>query len=227
MSEWWESLSLLQKVFAYMALPATFVLIIQTILVLFGLGDHGMDTDHGFDGHGVHLGHGAHIGHGALDHGGHDGANDHDGLALFSIRGIVAFFAVGGWAGIVAAGLKFPAVLAVAAFLVCGAVALYAVALIFKLATKLQAAGNLSLDNAVGKTATVYITIPGSRKGIGKVTVTFQGRFSECDAVSDAGADLKTGEQVEVVGLADENTLVVSPVSENKNNQTEVEKWTQ
>jgi hypothetical protein len=226
MSEWWESLSILQKIFAYVALPATFVLIIQTVLVLFGLGDHDLDAGHGFDAHGFH---GGDAGHGIIgshaDHAGHGGPGDDSGLALFSIRGIVAFFAVGGWAGIVAAGLSILPILCVAIAIVCGAVALYAVAWIFHIASKLQSAGNLSLVNAVGKEATVYITVPGARRGLGKVTLTFQGRFAECDAVSDTPADLKTGTAVAVVGLMDENTLIVSPVSEHTEiNQVEVEK---
>ncbi len=229
MSQWWAALTALQRVFACVALPATFVLVIQTVMVLFGLGDHDMDDvggagidsgsaldgvhDGGFDVHDAH-----HV---------HDGGQDGhgDGLALFSVRGIVAFFAVGGWAGIVTAGMRIPAVLAVLIAWACGSAALYGIALLFRFASRLQSAGNMSLHNAVGKTASVYITIPGGRRGTGKVTLTFQGRFTECDAVTDAPIDLKTGTAVDVVDLADENTLLVAPVTATETKSDEVEEW--
>ena len=219
MSGWWESLTALQRVFACIALPATFILIIQTIMVLVGLGGHDADTG-GFDAGVAHDGFG--------DHDGHDGS---DGLALFSIRGIVAFFTVGGWAGVVAAGMLASPFITVSIALVCGAVALYGIALLFKMTARLQSSGNMTLDNAVGKTAKVYITIPGSGKGFGKITVTFQERFAECDAVTESPDDLKTGTLVIVVGLADENTLIVAPISVNpekhEKNNVEEETWKQ
>ncbi len=253
MAVWWESLSALQRVFACFALPATFVLIIQTVLVLFGIGDHGSDAggmhdggihdggmhDGGMDIGGMHDGgiHGGGMHDGGMDIGGiHGGGADasgagpgdthgggyhgdgaSSGLALLSIRGIMAFFTVGGWAGIVVAGIVRSAFLSVTAALVAGAAALYGVALLFKWASRLQSAGNVSLKYAVGKTAKVYIAIPGGKKGFGKVLLTFQGRFTECDAVSDTDAVLKAGQLVRVIGLADEDTLVVAPLDEEKN----------
>lgn len=242
MTVWWESLSMLQRVFACFALPATLILVIQTILLLFGIGDHGADTG-GLDGAGMHVD-GLHVGGadasgfdaagidasgfdasgfdasgadaGGTDvgHGFHDGSSD--GLAPLSIRGIVAFFTVGGWAGIVMAGLVASPILAVIVAMIAGTVALYGVALLMKWASALQSAGNVSLKYAVGKTAKVYITVPAGKKGFGKVLVTFQGRFTECDAVSNAQFDLKSGQFVKVVGLADPDTLIVSPLAEEK-----------
>ncbi len=207
MAVWWESLSVLQQVFAYFAIPATIILIVQTILVLFGIGDNDLDTGDGLDAFD------------ADDFGdggdGFEGAGD--GLALFSIRGIVAFFSVGGWAGIVVAERINSAFISIVIAFIAGAVALYSVALLFKLAAGLQSKGNLALENAVGKTAKVYITIPGSRAGFGKVTLTFQGRFAECDAVTDEGDALHTGALVTVTGLADASTLIVAPLTDTAN----------
>ena len=208
MVQWWDGLTLLQQIFGYVAIPATVILVVQTILVLFGLGNHDMDVS----GHDVDLG--GH-GDGHIDgQDGHDGAGD--GLALFSIRGIVAFFSVGGWTGIVMAQLTNPAITILVA-LAAGCAALYVVALIFHWANKLQDSGNLSLTNAVGKTAKVYLTIP--KHGAGKVTLTFQGRFNECSAITKAGRDIKTGEMVRVVGLVDENTLIVIPAGADEINR--------
>ena len=53
-TNWWEGLTLLQQCFAVVAIPATVILLLQTVLLLFGMGghdaDHGeVDTDHDFD----------------------------------------------------------------------------------------------------------------------------------------------------------------------------------
>ena len=232
MTAWWASLSALQRVFACIALPATVVLIVQTILVLIGLGDHGMDSGDGIDagaGHDVsgHDGAGLHEGFGGHD--GHDGHDGSSGLALFSIRGIFAFFTVGGWAGVVMAGLVGSPFVTTVIALACGTGALYGIAVLFKVTAQLQSAGNLSLENAVGKTAKVYITIPGGGKGFGKVTLIFQERFTECDAVTQSVNSIKAGTLVAVIGVADENTLIVRPIEEIheeiQNNTDEEEKW--
>ncbi|MCE5236409.1 MAG: hypothetical protein ABFC62_08355 [Clostridiaceae bacterium] len=219
MAEWWDSLSAVQRVFAYFALPATLVLIIQSVLVLFGMGHDSADAGHG----GVDVGHAhADFGHAHADvghaHGGlgHAHAHGHeddgsDGFALFSIRGLVAFFSVGGWAGIVLDGAGAGLVLTVLASLAAGFAALYLVALLFRLTAKLQSSGNIELSNAVGKSAKVYIPIPGGERGTGKVTLTLQERFVECDALTRAPQGLKTGEFVRVTAVVNANTLVVEP----------------
>lgn len=228
MSAWWESLSPLQHVFAYFAFPATILLVLQTLLTLFGLGDEdasGSGLDAGADVDGAAgmadvdldgladmdldeaLDIGGDAGSGELSGGAGSGG---DSLALFSLRGILSFFAVGGWAGIAAVRLFRSPVLAVLCAIVAGAAALLAVALLFKYTARLQSAGNLNLRNALGKSATVYVPIPAERRGAGKVHLILQERYSEVDAVTDEPAALPTGTVVDVVGLADENTLVVA-----------------
>jgi len=231
-SAWWESLSPLQHFFAYFAFPASILLVLQTLLTLFGLGDDdasGLDADAGAD---VDAASGLDLdGDGGLDLDGAAGldfdadagsgadladaaGSGGDSLALFSLRGILAFFAVGGWAGIAAARYFRSPLLTVLCAIVAGAAALLAVALLFKYSARLQSAGNLSLRNALGKSATVYVPIPAQRRGAGKVHLILQERYSELDAVTDEPDPLPTGTEVDVVGLADENTLVVARKSE-------------
>ncbi|MEA5040172.1 MAG: hypothetical protein VB086_10095 [Clostridiaceae bacterium] len=231
MREWWEALSSLQRIFAFAALPATLVLVIQTVLVIIGLGN---DTDTGDSTSVDGIGDGPDGIDGIDAAGGPDGteemdapddgtADGGDGLALFSIRGIVAFLSVGGWTGIVLDGAGLPPILTVTLAISAGTAALYGIALLFREATRLQSAGNQLLSNAVGKTAKVYIRIPAGGKSEGKVTLTFQGRFSECGAVTTSDRDLKPGEFVRVVGMEDEDTLIVIPAeTQLKKQETEV-----
>ena len=44
MFEWWNALSTIQQVFYILAIPSTIILVLQTILLLFGIGgDHDAD----------------------------------------------------------------------------------------------------------------------------------------------------------------------------------------
>ena len=47
---WWESLTLLQRIFAAVAIPATLLLVVQLVLTLIGLGDTDSDLDTDGDG---------------------------------------------------------------------------------------------------------------------------------------------------------------------------------
>lgn len=52
MSIWWDSLTLLERVFACIAIPATLILIVQLVLSLMGLGGHDADADFDSDADG-------------------------------------------------------------------------------------------------------------------------------------------------------------------------------
>jgi hypothetical protein len=105
MIDWWQSMTIFQQVMALFALPATAVLIIQTIMLLFGLGhdggadavdvgtDFAGDADGGIDFTGENA-------DGLDDSWLSESSADFDsGLRLLTVRGLVAFFAAGGWVG--------------------------------------------------------------------------------------------------------------------------------
>ncbi len=223
MLEWWEGLSLVSRILVCIAVPATAVMLLQAILVLLGLGggDGDLDGDIGgdmsegfdvdFDGEGEIALEGS-AGFEAPDGDGTGDPAENDGLALFSIRGIVAFFSIGGWAGLVAdrAGIVLPGVVSIS--VVAGAIALFGVAWIMQKAMQLQEDGTLELKHALGKTATVYLPVPPKGQGKGKVELLFSESLVEVDAVSSGDRQLPTGAQVTVCALADATTLVVQPL---------------
>lgn len=225
-TNWWDGLTLLQQCFAVVAIPATVILVLQTVLLLFGLGghdaDHGEvdhdfdhDTDHDFDHDVDHdFDHDHDLDH---DHDAHDGAHHAAGIRLFTLRGIVALFAVGGWLGVAMCDLGLSPALAGLIAAAGGFAALVIAALVIKYALRLQENGNIAAKNAVAHTATVYIPIPAARSGCGKVTMNLQERFVEMDALTDCDRVLKTGETVQVVGVTDEDRLVVRPLCAVKN----------
>ena len=209
MLDWWNNLELIQQIFYVIAIPSTLILLLQTILLLFGFGhdseadvDHdlGMDTDHDAD---VGVDH-------DYDHDHDSGAEHVAGLRLLTVRGIVAFLAMCGWVGIALLDMGVNPVVASCLALLAGLLAMFLVALFMKFAFKMQQSGNLDLNNAVGLTGEVYIPIPEDGKG--KVTLVIQERFMEMDAVCP-GQSLKTGQRVKVTEVTESNTLVVVPIA--------------
>ena len=134
------------------------------------------------------------------------------GLRIFTVRGMVAFFAVGGWAGLSALSLSGSAAAAIITALVTGTLALLLVAWFFKWAASLNENGTLQMESAVGKVGEVYITIPANMSGTGKVNVIIQGRLTEAEAMTEGDRPLKYGEPVEVTGMAVGNVLKVRTV---------------
>jgi len=125
----------------------------------------------------------------------------------------MAMLCVGGWSGLAmyASGVNRPVTIIIS--LVCGAAALFAIAYLMKAAMKLQSSGNIDLGSAIGKTGRVYIPIPPSSQGSGKITLTVQERFIEAEAVTTADRKLATGEPVRIVASDGTGMLVVEPLS--------------
>lgn len=229
---WWESLTLLQRLFACVAIPATLILVIQLVLTLVGLGGHEADLDADGDGipdgidldgdgipDGIDLdGDGipditvADVEHGGLtdaEHGHGPGAGEHGGLHLLTFRGIIAFLAVYGWAALAVSRAGRPWLMAVLVGLLLGTAAMVLTAAVMQLFLRLQADGTVTLANAVGMEGEVYLPIPPHRAGEGKVNVVIQETMTECAAVTDEEETIPTGQAVTVIGIAGPGQLIV------------------
>jgi hypothetical protein len=205
--DWWAELSVFGQALVCAALPATVIMALQTALLLFGgaFGDDAApdsDPDAGFELDGDDFDGGEHEA-GVGDDPSHAG----QGLRVFTVRGIVAFLAIGGWTGV--ALLRAGETAALLGALAAGTAALLFAALMVKWVLRLQGSGNLSVSNALEQTATVYIPIPPERSAPGRVTMLLQGRFVELEAVTDGDTPLKTGENVRVTGVLGNNCLIV------------------
>ncbi|MGE4548786.1 MAG: hypothetical protein AB7C89_04425 [Intestinibacillus sp.] len=219
---WWQSMSAMQQVFLCIAVPATIILALQTIFLLFGLAGGSGDPaefdqpDPSMEGadilEDVVPDPDAELFHDAPDH---TQSSEHDaaGVRLFTVRGFVAFFAVGGWLGVALLDAAVPVGAAVLLALLGGCAALFAVAYLMKWSLRLQESGALQLREAITRTGTVYIPIPPARSGLGKITLTLQSQLLELDAMTDDGTTLPTGAAVQVVGLFAGNILIVRPLS--------------
>lgn len=189
--DWFLNMSALEQVFFWIAVVASLLLIIQIILLLVAFsGGADIDGDGDFD----------------LN----DGDTDTDGgLSLFTVKSVTAFFALGGWCGFATAtylpnNIWAPILVAV----LTGLVAFLGVGFAMRGIAKLRCSGNLVTEKLIGKTATVYVSIPAERKGRGKITLTAQEKYMELDAVTDEAERLCTDEQVVILAYTDDFAVV-------------------
>lgn len=138
----------------------------------------------------------------------HHGDTD---FKVFSIRNFINFLLGFSWSGI---GLhphisSKPMLLVVA--LSVGAAMVYLLFQAMRAVVRLGRDQTVRNEEAIGKTGTVYLTIPAHRAGKGKVTVSIGGALREFDAVTD-GTSIANGQAVVVNGLIEGPTLVVVAV---------------
>lgn len=226
-SLWWNGLKLVEQVLYCIAIPASLILVIQTVIMLLGIGHGGegfnpSDTsgmDGGFDGGvdgGLDGGIDGDVSGGGVDTDlSHHDINSPADLAdfrLLSVQSVIAFLTIFGWSGITAIsnGMHEWAALLLAAALGFGA--MFLVAKIIQWSSRLAQNGTFNMKNILGESGTVYIPIPEKGKGTGKVNISCGERFMEFDAITEEQETLKTGEAIRVVDIIGSGTLVVEKI---------------
>jgi len=213
---WFQSLRLIEQFFAVFAVPATLVLILQTVMLLLGLGGSGgADTGLESDTSGIGEVPAEGTDFDVSDASGAESADAHEGyqdtgLRMFTVRGLITFFTLFGWTGLVCVQTNMPVVASVLVAFLAGLAGMAITAFLLKAVSRLQSDGSVNFANAVGKTANVYIRVPANRSNKGKVNLILQERFMEVSAVTDEESDLPAGSEVVVVGMSSNDTLLVA-----------------
>ena len=200
-------MTLVSQIFYCIAVPSTLLLLIQTIMMLVGIGDDAADgasdvsdIPEGDDIDGVF------------------GANEVtevpddfglDGLRILTVRGIIAFLVVFSWVGIVLESTGAQLFVTIPVSTVCGFATMVLLAFLMRAVLKLRSDGHMDAKNAVGTSGKVYLTIPPARSGEGKVQLLLQGSFVELGAVTDDENAIPTGSEIVVVGVSGQTDLVV------------------
>jgi membrane protein implicated in regulation of membrane protease activity len=123
----------------------------------------------------------------------------------------IAFFGVSGEAAL-SAGYATSTAFILA--MIAGAFAMYGMYRLMRLLSSLDSSGNERIGNAVGRRATVYLRIPATRSGAGKVQLSMQNRIVEYQAFTDESETLQSGESVEVVDVAGGDTVYVRRIAQ-------------
>lgn len=192
MITWWTSLSTAMQVLWAITLSASLIFVIQTVMTFLGLGDHDADFD--------------------LDTS--DGSFDADpSMNLLTFRNLVNFCLGFGWTAVLMHEKIQSNALLIIISVIVGVLLVTAVMWIFKWLSGMQQTGNIDVHkSAVGCEGKVYLTIPGERKGEGKVQITINNAVREYDAVTD-GETIKTGTAIKVTEVINDYTLLVEELT--------------
>lgn len=203
MTEWWNGLDILMKVLYCIAVPASLILLLQTIMSLMGFGDNGIGLESS-DTSGLDL-----DGDIELDAdmselpASHDGSNplDYSTLRLFTVQGLVAFFTVFSWTAIISISSGTHELLGIVIGAILGFAVMVLIAKLIQMSRKLTENGTIDIKNCIGELGTVYIPIPANAAGHGKITLKVQNRFAEFDAITFGCNTLASGSPVRVTDI--------------------------
>jgi hypothetical protein len=203
-SVWWDGLQTIVKVLYCIAIPATLLMVIQTLLSLSGFGggtDINISDTSGLDFAATDID----IAELPTDA---PVSTDFGGLKFLTVQGFIIFFTIFSWTAIAFTAAGLPPTAGLAIGVLTGGAAMYGAAVLIRFLRSLAYNGTVNLRNAIGETAEVYLPVPAKGGGTGKVTLNVQGRFMECDAVTNELSALNTGASVKVTDLQG-NALVI------------------
>jgi len=196
LTEWWNSLSNIEHIFLYIGIPATVILFLQTILTFIGgsgAEEGAVDIPEDVDGD-------VDIDDTDVEGGG--------ALHLFTVRNFIAFFTIFGWSGFAMSRGGSGTTPSIIVAVILGSVAMFLMALFFKMVLRLQSSGDVfTLNDAVGKTGVIFIPVPGNMEGYGKVHVVIGDKQRELKAVT-SGDKLATGTTVTVHDVSNDRLVV-------------------
>lgn len=179
------------QMFWYIALPVSVIFIIQTIVTFIGMdSSDGASAD--FDSN----------------------LNGDAGVPfqLFSFRNLINFLLGFGWGGISFYNFFAQKSLVVLLAFLTGIILIGIFFYVMKQLNKLNEDNTMRAAEAIGKTVEVYLTIPASGGGMGKVLVSIRGSMHELPAVT-RGEAITSGSLVKVKGLESDEILVVEKIN--------------
>jgi hypothetical protein len=208
----------MNTVFLVCFLAGGTIMVCQFLLSLVGLGGHhdvGGDV-HDVGGPDLHDVGGHEVGHDA----GHDaqGHGDEHGqgggsnwlVGVLTFRTVVAALTFFGLAGLAALQAQLHPLVSLAVAVAAGGGAMFLVAYVMRSLARLHAEGTARIERAVGKSGTVYLTVPGHKAGAGKVQLNLQNRTVEYQAVTSYEA-LPNGTKIVVTAVLSRDTVEVAP----------------
>jgi hypothetical protein len=189
-TETWQGMFLLEKLFWCCAIPFSFFFLIQMIMTFLGGDMDAIEVD----------------GHADLSIDGEEGI----GFQFISIKNLIAFFTIFGWVGIACIKGGLSDTLCIIIATIAGILMMVVMATLIYFMGKLTENGTANLNQCVGKIASVYLTIPKNRTGMGQVQVNIGG-LKTLNALTDCDENINTGEVVDVIQVINDEILLVKP----------------
>lgn len=185
--EFFENLDPLLRAFYYVAIPASILFVLQTIMGFIGADSDSGDFDSG-------------EGHGSLPDN------------VFTLKNLVNFLLGFGWAGISFYSLIPNTFLLVLVAFLTGVAFVWIIYYLISQLVKLSEDNSFQWKDAINQTAEVYLPIPGEKAGRGRVLISIRGSVHEMEAMTEDGA-IPQGTTVKVVRVENQNTLIVQELS--------------
>jgi hypothetical protein len=189
--EFLDGLDTLLKTYWYIALPASLIFAIQTIMTFVGVdASDGLEADFDSDLEGT------------------EGP-----MQIFSLRNLINFLLGFSWSGI---GLwdsfdNKNILILVSTIIGIGFFLMFF--LIIKQVMKLAENNSFKLSSTLNKTAEVYLKIPGEKSGMGKISISVKGSYKTLSAITE-GQEIQTGAVVTVVSVQDNSVLIVKNIKD-------------
>ena len=177
-----------QRAFWIIALVASVVFVVQTILSFIGIGDTDADYDVSTA----------------------DSVDDAGFGGVFSFRNLINFLLGYGWTGVVLYERFESRFMLYFVSILVGLLFVAAFVFMLKQIMKLSHDGTFHPEEAIGLTADVYLRIPAARSGRGKVQFSVKGSVHELDAVTDDGELLPTGGRVRIIEALGDDVVRVT-----------------
>ena len=193
MQTWWGSLDPFMQTLWGIAIVASAVFIIQSIMTFVG-----MDSETNFDG----------------DFDGDmsaDGAGESTPFQLFTFRNLINFMLGFSWTAIALRASTESTTLMLVGGVVVGVLLVCAVMYLFKWMSGMQQSGTIEPEALVGCKGSVYLTIPAGRTGEGKVQITVRSAIREYNAMTD-GDRLPNEAPIRVVAVLNGHTVLVERI---------------
>jgi membrane protein implicated in regulation of membrane protease activity len=191
------------------------ILVCQFALTLLGLGHDGGGLGHHIGGDfqaDAHVGGDFHGDHASGSHS-DEHANSTHVFSVITFRTLVAAIAFFGVSGKAALSAGYAPSTSFILAVIVGVAAMYGMYWMMNVIAGLNSSGNERIGNAIGRQATVYLRIPATRSGAGKVQLSMQNRIVEYQAFTDDTETLQAGESVEVVDVAGGDTVYVRRIA--------------
>ena len=184
--EFLNNLEPLLQVFWFVAIPASLIFIIQTVMTFMGSdATDGVDAD--FDS---------------------NLSGTEAPFQLFSLRNLINFLLGFSWTGVSFYGTIENKTLLIFTALFVGVLFVFIFFIIIRQIQKLAEDNSFKMSNTLHKTAEVYLTIPEHKSGKGKILVSVNGAFHELDAMTE-GEKIPSGTIVQVIEIINQDILIV------------------
>lgn len=135
------------------------------------------------------------------------------GFQFFTFKGIVSFFTIFGWTGIICIDSGASTIITLLISTIAGIIMMFLTGALFYYMNKLVQSGTLKINKSVGLIGEVYLPIGAKRSSIGKIQLKVQGSLRELEAITDNKDDLATASIVKVKEVVSAELLLVEKLT--------------